>query len=82
MAKKIIKKLPTIIVKQTDLRSPTIEKVKIKPRFSMEEEKFKKMKMKQSIMENKAQRREEARLGKESNRLLRENFMILKDIIL
>ena len=48
----------------------------------MEEEKFKKMKMKQSIMENKAQRREEARLGKESNRLLRENFMILKDIIL
>jgi hypothetical protein len=48
----------------------------------MEEEKIKQMKIKQNIMDSKLKKKEEAKFCKESNRLLRENFMILKDIIL
>ena len=82
LAKKIVKKLPTIIEKRTDLQSATIERVNKKPKFSMEEEKLKMKKTKEAIIENKIERKEEAKLVFESNRLLKENFLILKDIIM
>jgi hypothetical protein len=56
--------------------------MKSRPRFSMEEEKIKKIKSKNNLMEIKAQKKEEMKLDRETNRILKENFMILNDIIL
>jgi len=48
----------------------------------MEEEKIKQIKSKNKLIEIKAQKKEELKLDRETNRILRENSMILKDIIL
>lgn len=81
LAKRTIRKLPEIIEKKTDLRNTTVEQKLLKPKFSMEHEKLKMKKSKEALLENKMKKREEAKLAKESNRLLRENFMMLKDLM-
>ena len=48
----------------------------------MEEEKIRKKIKKAEIAENQLQRKEEAKLAKESNRLLRENYIVLNDLLL
>ena len=81
MAKQNFKRLPEIIEKKTDLRNTTIEKAMSKPKFILEHEKLKMKKIKEAILENKNKKREEAKFVKESNRLLKENFMMLKDLM-
>lgn len=82
LAKRNFRKLPEIVEKKTDLRNTTMEKNIIKPKFSLEQEKLKMKKSKEAILENKMKKREEAKFVKESNRLLRENFMMLKDLMM
>ncbi len=64
------------------MRNTTTEKANLKPKFSLEQEKLKMKKIKEAILESKNKKREEAKFVKESNRLLKENFMILKDLML
>jgi hypothetical protein len=40
------------------------------------------IKTKEALLKRNLKKKEEAKLVKESNRLLKENFMILKDIIM
>lgn len=82
LAKKNLKRLPEIIEKKTDLRKTTLEREITKPKFSLEQEKLKMKKMKEIILENKNKKREEAKFVKESNRLLKENFMMLKELMM
>ena len=80
LAKRPKKKLPLIIEKKTDIRNQTSEKIQTKPKFTLEEEKLKMKKTKEAIMKRKIEKHEESKMVKESNRLLRENFIMLKDI--
>jgi len=82
LAKRNFKRLPEIIEKKTDLRNTTIERAITKPKFSLEQEKLKMKKIKESIIENKIKKKEEAKFVKESNRLLKENFMVLKELMM
>lgn len=82
LAKRNIKRLPGIIEKKTDLRNTTIERNILKPKFSLEHEKLKMKKIKEAIQENKNKKREEAKFVKESNRLLKENFIMLKELMM
>lgn len=82
LAKRNLRKLPEIVEKKTDLRNKTMEKNIIKPKFSLEQEKLKMKKTKEAILENKMKKREDAKFVKETNRLLRENFMMLKDLMM
>lgn len=49
------------------------------PKFSLEEEKLKLQKMKETVLKNKEKKQKEAKDMKEANRLMRENILIFKD---
>jgi len=82
LAKRNFKKLPQVLEKKTDLRHTTIERATIKPKFSLEQEKLKMKKTKEAILENNNKKREEAKFVKENNRLLKENFLMLKELLM
>jgi len=82
LAKRNFKRLPEIIDKKTDLRNTTLDRNTMKPKFSLEQEKLKMKKTKETIQENKNKKKEEAKFVKESNRLLKENFMMLKELMM
>jgi hypothetical protein len=82
LAKRNKKKFPEIIEKKTDLRNTIIERENSKLKFSLEHEKLKMKKIKEAILESKNKKREEAKFAKESNRLLKENFIILKELMM
>lgn len=83
LARKPNKILPELIIKKPNLNaSHNSEETKEKHLSNFEIQKLKVRKMKDLLQENRDKKIKEAKFAKESNRLLRENLMMLKDLMM